>query len=126
MKKNHHPTKYVHGRQRKRSQQNWIQSCTKVGVTLTKSAVSRKADKQERKKETCKLGGSKFTPVCNQKSLKFHSDDLSKRCRGIGKQKTNTSQTLKMMTAGQFIKLYYHKRIITAMNVCVSALPVLH
>ena len=32
------------------------------------------------------------------------------------KQKTDTSQTLKMMTAWQFIKLY-HKRIITAMNV---------
>ena len=41
---------------------------------------NKKKRKKERKKETYKLGGSEFTSVCNQKSLKFHSDDLSKRC----------------------------------------------
>ena len=87
-KTNRRSTEYVQGRQRKQSQQNCTPSCKKVGLTLTKISSFQKRRKKERKKErkkdgkkeTCKLGGFEFTPVCNQKSLKFHSDDLSKRC----------------------------------------------
>ena len=65
--------------------------CKKVGLTLTKISSfqkrRQKKRKKDRKKETCKLGGFEFTPVCNQKSLKFHSDDLSKRCWGIENRK---------------------------------------
>lgn len=88
---NHRSTEYVQGRQRKQSQQNCTPSCKKVGLTLTKISSFQKRRQKKRKKdgkkETCKLGGSEFTPVCNQKSLKFHSDDLSKRCWGIENRK---------------------------------------
>ena len=46
-----------------------------------KSAVSIKVVKKKQRRKaiaTSKLGGSEFTPVCNQKSLKFHFDDLQK------------------------------------------------
>jgi len=84
---NHRSTEYVQGRQRKQSQQNCTPSCKKVGLTLTKISSFQKRRKKDGKKETCKLGGFEFTPVCNQKSLKFHSDDLSKRCWGIENRK---------------------------------------
>ena len=124
-KTNRRSTEYVQGRQRKQSQQNCTPSCKKVGLTLTKISSFQKRRQKKRKKdgkkETCKLGGSEFTPVCNQKSLKFHSDDLSKRCWGIEKQKTDTSQTLKMMTIYQTVsQTNYHS------HECVSALPILH
>ena len=90
-KTNRRSTEYVQGRQRKQSQQNCTPSCKKVGLTLTKISSFQKRRQKKRKKdgkkETCKLGGSEFTPVCNQKSLKFHSDDLSKRCWGIENRK---------------------------------------
>ena len=84
-------------RQQKQSQQNYTQSCKMVGLTLTKiSSFQKRPPKQiERKKHA--IEGSEFTPVCNQKSLRFHSDDPSKRCWGIEKQKTDTSQTLKIV-----------------------------
>ena len=112
-KTNCRSTEYVQGRQRKQSQQNCTPSCKKVGLTLTKISSFQKRRKKDGKKETCKLGGFEFTPVCNQKSLKFHSDDLSKRCWGIENRKPTHPKPWKWW---QFIKLY-HKQIITAMNV---------
>ena len=78
-KTNRWSTEYVQGRQ---SQQNCTQSCKKVGLTLTKiSSFQKRRQKKERKKH------ANMEDPNSQKSLKFHSDDLSKRCRGIENRK---------------------------------------
>ena len=133
---NHRSTEYVQGRQWKQSQQNCTPSCKKVGLTLTKISSfqkRRQKKKKERKKERRKERNMQTWRIRIHSSLQSEIFKVSlwwpfKKMLRNWKQKTDTSQTLKMMTAGQFIKLYYHKRIITAMNVCtrVSALPVLH
>ena len=123
--KNKPPLHWVCARETKKTKPTKLYTELQKGGVNTSSQkllVSKKATKKkERKRETYKLGGSEFTSVCNQKSLKFHSDDLSKRCWGIEKQKTDTSQTLKMMTIYQTVsQTNYHS------HECVSTLPILH
>ena len=98
--KNKPPLHWVCARETKKTKPTKLYTeLQKGGLTLTKNSSFQKRQQKKRKtdgkKETCKLGGFEFTPVCNQKSLKFHSDDLSKRCWGVEKQKTNTPKPWK-------------------------------
>ena len=104
---NHRSTEYVQGRQRKQSQQNCTPSCKKVGLTLTKISSFQKRRKKERRKER----NMQTWRIRIHSSLQSEIFKVSlwwpfKKMLRNWKQKTDTSQTLKMMTAGQFIKLY--------------------
>ena len=98
---NHRSTEYVQGRQRKQSQQNCTPSCKKVGLTLTQISSFQKRQQKKRKKHANLEDVNSLHGSLQSEIFKVHSDDLSKieRCRGSEKQKTDTSQTLKMMTA---------------------------